>query len=272
MKKLIARLDDFFYKVILKNLLKTSKLGYGTIITGAESGVNFEHMYNNHPEGKFIIGRFIDKVLLNLPAVHATRGRKDDIKKIIWNEVQNNRLLGKKTRVLDLASGSARYLRELADEHRNGDIESVCIDKDKDCVSLGEKLAANENLKNVRFLKGDIFQLDHLRKLSSRQEWIPNIVVASGLFIYFNDNDVEKMIKEVYEFLPENGLIIFSSYENLNTRKLMRKTMSTSSGEKWTLYYRKPEHWISLLNRIGYRYPFIFRDRWEMNNIIVGRK
>jgi len=141
MKKLIARLDDFFYKVILKNLLKTSKLGYGTIITGAESGVNFEHMYNNHPEGKFIIGRFIDKVLLNLPAVHATRGRKDDIKKIIWNEVQNNRLLGKKTRVLDLASGSARYLRELADEHRNGDIESVCIDKDKDCVSLGEKLS-----------------------------------------------------------------------------------------------------------------------------------
>lgn len=272
MKKLIARLDDFFYKVILKNILKTSKLGYGTIVTGAESGVNFEHMYDNQPEGKFLIGRFIDKVLLDLPAVHATRGRKEDIKKILWNEIQNNRFQGKKTRVLDLASGSARYLRELGEEHRNGYIESICIDKDKECILLGQKLVAQENLKNIRFLKGDIFQLDHLRKLSFKRGWLPNVVVASGLFIYFNDIDVEKMINEIYKFLPENGLIIFSSYEKLNTRKLMRKTMSTSSGDQWTLYYRKPEHWISLLNKVGYHYPFIFRDHWEMNNIIVGRK
>lgn len=271
-KRALARLEDFFYRNILKNLLKLSKLGYGTIVTGAESGMNFEHMYNNRPEGKFIIGRFIDKALLNLPAVHATRGRKEDIKRILWNEVNNNRLMGRKTRVLDLASGGARYLRELAEEHRNGDVESICIDKDRTCVRLGNDLLSKEHLKNIRFFRGDIFHLNHLKDLSSKIRWLPNVIIASGLFIYFNNQMVEKMVREIFALLPREGVIIFSSYERLNTRKLMRKTMSTSSGEEWTLYYRKPDYWRGLLHRVGYEQIFILRDQWQMNNICTARK
>ena len=271
-KKAMVRLDDFVYKVLLKNLLKTSKLGYGTIVTGAESGANLEHMYNNRPEGSFIIGRYIDKALLNLSAVQATRGRKEDIKKVVWNEIANNKLLGRKTRVLDLASGGARYLRELAEEHRNGDIESICVDKDKTCVRLGEALAKKEDLRNIKFFKGDIFRLSHLKKFASRLNWTPNVTVASGLFIYFNNQMVEKMIGEIHDLLPWEGLLVFSSYENLNTRKLMRKTMSTSTGEEWTLYYRKPEYWRSLLYKTGFKQIFITRDKWQMNNICSARK
>lgn len=271
-KEISVHLDNFLYKVVLKNLLKTSKLGYGLVVTGAESGANFERMYNNRPEGSFIIGRYVDKALLKLPAVEATRGRKDDIKKVLWNEVNNNRLLGKKTRVLDLASGGARYLRELPEYHQNGDIESICIDKDETCVHLGEELTQREGLKNIRFFRGDIFKLEHLRKFSSRLNWTPNVMIAAGLFIYFNNQMVEKMIQEIYDLLPGEGLLIFSSYEQLNTRKLMRKTMATSSGKEWTLYYRKPDYWRALLHDIGFQQIFITRDKWQMNNIVTGRK
>lgn len=271
-KKILVHLDNFFYKVLLRNLLKTSKLGFGTIVTGAESGANFEHMYNNRPEGSFVIGRFADKALLNLPAVQATRGRKEDIKKVLWNEIGNNQLLGRKTQVLDLASGGARYLRELAEEHRKGEVESICIDKDQTCVQMGRELSRRERLSNIKFFRGNIFKLGHLRQLAHRLSWQPNVVVASGLFIYFNNQAVEKMIREIYELLLKDGLVVFSSYESLNTRKLMRKTMSTSSGEEWTLYYRKPEYWRMLLHEMGFRQIFITRDRWQMNNICTGRK
>lgn len=271
-KRILVHLDNFFYKVLLKNLLKTSRLGYGLVVTGAESGANFEHMYNNRPQGSFIIGRYVDKALLNLPAVHATRGRKEDIKKVLWNEVNNNHLLGKKTKVLDLAAGSARYLRELAEEHRNGDVESICIDKDGACVQLGRELTEKEGLKNIRFFRGDIFHLGHLRILASKLRWSPNVVVASGLFIYFSNQIVEKMILEIYDLLPKDGLLVFSSYENLNTKKLMRKAMATSSGKEWTLYYRKPDYWRSSLHNTGFRQVFITRDQWQMNNIISTRK
>ncbi len=271
-KKILVYLDNFLYKVILKNLLKTSKLGFGIIVTGAESGANFEHMYNNRPEGSFLIGRFVDKALLNLPAVQATRGRKEDIEKVVWNEVGNNRLLGRKTRVLDLASGGARYLRELAEEHHNGDVESICIDKDKLCVQMGKKLSAREGLKNIKFFRGDIFKLVHLRKFASKLNWIPDVVIASGLFIYHNNDATERMLREIYNFLPAEGLVIFSSYENLSSRKLMRKVGSTSAGEEWTLYYRKPDYWRNLLYKIGFRQIFILRDQWRMNNICTARK
>lgn len=271
-KRILAKCEDFWYRSILKNLLKTSKLGHGFVVTGAEAGTNFEHIYNNRSQGSFIIGKFIDRALLNLPAVKSTRGRKDDIKKVLWNEINNNKQLGVKTHVLDLASGGARYLREFVDEHHDGSLESICIDKDKSCVRLGEDLSKQEGLKNIKFVHGDLFRVNHLKSFAKRIKWKPNVVIASGLLIYFNDQTAEKIIREIYNILDSSGIIIFTSYEQLNTRKLMRKTMATSSGEEWVLYYRKPEFWRSLLHRIGFKNIFIFRDQWQMNNICTARK
>lgn len=272
LKRLIARLDDFIYRVILKNILKLSKLGHGFIVSGAESGENFEHIYNNKSKGALIVGKFIDRILLNLPSVRATRQRKEVIKAILREEIARNRFLKKKTKILDLASGGARYLRELKPEHDSGDVESLCVDKNLRCVRLGRLLAKQENLINLKFLRGDIFRMGHLKVLSQRMDWKPNVIIASGLFIYFNDQTVKQVLKEIYQYLPQNGAVVFQSYENLSSRKLMRKTSVTSSGEQWTLYYRKPEFWKKILNEIGFEDISVSRDEWRMNNICVARK
>lgn len=272
LKRLIARIDDFFYRVILRSLLKLSRLGYGCIVEGAESGENFEHIYNNKPKGVFLIGTLIDKILLNLPSVRATRARKEEIKKLLREEISRNRPAGHKTRVLDLASGGARYLRELKAEHESSDIESLCIDKNMRCVNLGRSLAGRENVKNLKFVRGDIFRMGHLKTISQQLDWKPNVIIASGLFIYFNDQTVERVLKEIYQFLPPTGVVIFQSYENLSSRKLMRKTSVTSSGDQWTLYYRKPEFWKGLLSVIGFQDISISRDEWQMNNVCFARK
>ena len=256
----------------MKNLLKTSKLGHGFVVTGAESGVNFEYIYNNRPRGSFIVGHLVDKALLSLPTTQATRRRKDDIRTAIWNEIQNNKYLGKKTRVLDLASGCARYIRELSDEHRSGDVESICIDKDLNCVRLGEDLSTKEGIPNIRFMKGDIFRLNRLVGFGLKLSWIPNVIIASGLFMYFNKEKVEEMLSEIYRFLPNEGLLVFSSYEKVVQRKLMRKTMATSTGEEWIIYCRKPEQVREILYRAGYKQIFITRDPWQMFNICSARK
>ena len=271
-KRLIARVDDFFYRVVLRSLLKLSKLGYGCVVEGAESGENFEHIYDNKPQGVFLIGMCIDKILLNLPSVRATRARKEEIKKILRAEISKNRSAGRKTRVLDLASGGARYLRELKTEHENGDIESLCIDKNMRCVNLGRSLAGRENVKNLKFVRGDIFRMGHLKTISQRIDWKPNVIIASGLFIYFNDQTVERVLKEINQFLLPKGVVVFQSYENLSSRKLMRKTSVTSSGDQWTLYYRKPEFWRGLLTEIGFNDISISRDEWQMNNVCSARK
>lgn len=272
LKRLIVRIDDFFYRVILRSILKLSRLGYGCVVEGAESGENYEHIYNNKPEGVFLIGTFIDKILLNLPSVRATRARKEEIKKLLRNEISRNQSAGLKTRVLDLASGGARYLRELKAEHESGDIESLCIDKKMRCVNLGRSLAGREGVQNLKFVCGDMFRMGHLKVLSQRIDWKPNVIIASGLFIYFNDEAVKRILKEIYQFLLPKGAVIFQSYENLTSRKLMRKTSVTSSGDPWTLYYRKPEFWRDLLASMGFKDISISRDEWQMNNVCFARK
>lgn len=271
-KRILVRLDNFFYRVILRNILKLSKLGYGFIVSGAELGENFEHIYNNKPQGVFLIGKFIDRVLLNLPSVQATRERKEEIKKILRKEISINGLAGRQTRILDLASGGARYLRELKAEHETGDAESLCIDRNMQCVNLGRTLAKREGLKHIKFLRADIFRLGYLKVISEHIHWKPNVIIASGLFIYFNDETVARILQEIYRSLPKGGLVIFQSYENLNSRKLMRKTSVTSTGEQWTLYYRKPFFWDQLLKKIGFEEIMITRDEWKMNNICFARK
>ncbi len=271
-KRALVVAEDLYYKKVIKNLLKTSKLGRGVVLTGAESGVNFEHIYNNKPEGSFLIGRYVDKALLSLKTAQATRGRKETIKKMLNNEIQNNRLFNRKTKILDLASGTARYLRELSEEHLTGAVESTCIDKDSACIKLGRDLVKRDGIPNIRFFRGNIFHLNHLRKLAYSLEWKPNVIIASGLFMYFNDDRVEEMLREIYDFLPPGGLLIFSSYERVGIRKLMRKTMTTSTGEPWILYYRKPEHVRHVLHKIGFEQIFVIRDQWEMSNICLGRK
>lgn len=266
------KIEDFFYTKILKTLLKTSKLGHGLVVDGAESGENYEHMYNGNAEGRYLIGKFVDQALLNLESVQSTVTRKDDVKMVVWNEVENNMVKGNKTKVLDLASGGARYLRELQKEHLSGALESICVDRESKCINLGKEKIKEEGLKNIRFIKGNIFALNKLNILAQRIAWKANVVIASGIFIYLDDDIVKKMLNEIYDYLAKDGLIIFTSYETIKSRKLMRKTMKTTTGETWILRYRKPEYWRELLVSIGFSDVFITRDRWRMNNICTARK
>src|SRR3989338_1097832 len=252
LSRVMVAVENIYYRKVLKQLMKISKLGYGLVVTGAEAGANFEHIYNNRPEGSYLIGRLIDHKLLNLRSAEATRIRKDTIRKLIWNEIESNKLLGRNTKVLDMASGSARYLRELVDEHQRGDVESVCVDKDISSVRLGRSLCEREGLVNMRFVLADIFHLGHLQEFGAQLDWHANVVVASGLFMYFNDSQIEAMLREIYAYLPPHGLVIFTSVERLEIKKLMRKALSVASGKEWVLYQRKPETLRVLLHRIGF--------------------
>ena len=92
-------------------------------------------------EGDGPLGWVVDWALLNLPAVKATRNRKDAILKILKNEIANNQLSGKKTYVIDVGAGTSRYLLDLAREYSAGSVEALSIDYDRESLNLGKKIA-----------------------------------------------------------------------------------------------------------------------------------
>ena len=266
-------LEDFFYKKIVRNLLLLSDLGRRSALGEAATGYNFDYMYENKAHGFFGVGLLIDKVLLNLPAVQATRNRRSSIVKILCNEIQNNKLKGKTTRILDLACGAGRYLTDIAKIYPNDKVEIVGVDLDSKSLALAKSLSEKESItKNrIRFVKGNVFKLSVLKKLGQQIEWRPNVVIASGLTVYINDDKVTTILKQIYEGLDKDGLVLIDSQESNPSRKLMEKALKTKEGA-WVLYYRPSEQWREWLNEFGFRNIVVSRDPWQMYNICSARK
>lgn len=268
-KAIIEKADDFWYKRILKNILFLSKLGKTSIEGESDSGINFDHMYQNAPAGANIFGVFIDRVLLNLPSVKATRNRKEIIIKILQNEVANNLILKRKARILDIASGPARYLVELLSGYNQDQIEILCIDKDRKSLNFGKILSRG---KPIRYARADVLKSEHLKNLAKKISWLPNIVLISGLFEYKSDVFVKRVLSEVHSSLENDGLFIFVSQVDNPSKKLMSKICTTSEGKRWELVYRNPETFRRWLLDLQFRDVIVSVDKWGMYEFCTCRK
>lgn len=266
-------LDDFLYKQVLRRIFLLSKLGQQSILGEASTGYNFDHMYENKPEGKFLIGKLIDRIVLNFPSVQATRNRKKNIMKILSDEIENLRIQNQPIRIIDAACGASRYMIELNDTYRDFACEVIGVDYDRKSLKLGSLLAQRYriNESHLRLVKGNVFHLEHLKRFGTKINWRPNIVVASGLIDYLDDDQVRVAFTEVYQGIENGGLFLFSSQESNPTRKLMEKICRTNEGP-WIIHYRKPAGLRRWLHETGFRDVMIGKDKWNMYNLCTARK
>ena len=268
-RRLLEKIDYIYYQKILRPLLSLSKLGRASILGRADSGLNFDHMYRNKPKGITPLGKFIDRVLLNLPSVKATRSRKDIIIKILQNEITNNIFLGEKTRIVDIASGPARYLAEVVNKINQDKIEILCIDRDRKALNFGKILGAK---KPIRYTKANILKIGKLKNFSKKVSWRPNIILSSGLLEYLSDKEARNILCDIYQMLEIEGLLIFVTQKDNPSKELMRKICRTQDGRSWELVYRDASIIRRWLLDIGFKYTVISADQWGMYEFCTTRK
>jgi len=266
-------LENFLYRKLIRSLMLTSRLGRRSVLGEAATGYNFDYMYQNKAGGTPIIGGLVDRALLNLPAVQATRDRRSNIVKILSNEIENHRTANQKTRIIDIACGAGRYLTDLNAALGSENVEIVGVDFDKQSLDLGKSLAKSCRIptSTLRFMKGNIFQLKRLKYLGRSVDWSPNVIVSSGLTVYIDDEKVIDLLKQVYDELDRDGLFVVDSQESNPSRKLMEKVCHTKEGS-WILHYRSPSFWRTQLRNTGFRDIIVSRDRWHMYNMCTARK
>ncbi|NQU94845.1 MAG: class I SAM-dependent methyltransferase family protein [Candidatus Omnitrophica bacterium] len=254
---------------IIKSIMAISKLGRNVIGGKADSGLNIDHMYRNRPKGVTRVGKFVDGVLLNLPSVKATRRKKDIIMKILRNEIANNILLNKKSKILDIASGPARYIVDVLTTYNQDKIDVLCLDSDKRSINFGKALAGK---RPIRYAKANVFKLAHLKALSRRISWIPNIIITTGFFEMLSDATFEDMLKDAYSHLEKNGLILFTAQSDNPSKKLMSKIGKKQDGQSWNMFFRTPEYLREMMINLNFRDVIISVDQWGMYEYCTGRK
>ena len=257
------------YKKIVKSILSISKLGRNVIGGNADSGLNIDHMYRNRPKGITRVGKVIDRVLLKLPSVKATRYKKDIIVKILHNEIANNILLKRKTKILDIASGPARYIVDAITSYDKDKIEVLCLDSDRKSINFGKVLAGK---MPIRYTKVNVFKLRHLKFLSKRISWVPNIIITTGFFEMLPDNIFYNMLKDAYTHIEKDGLMLFTSQADNPSKKLMAKIGKKQDGESWNMFFRAPEFLRETMIGLSFRDVIISVDQWGMYEYCTGRK
>jgi len=249
--------------------MSISKLGRTTVKGQADSGLNIDHMYRNDPKGITPIGKLVDRVLLNLPSVQATRYKKNIIGKILLNDISNNIILRKKTRIVDIASGPARYIVDAITSYNEGNVEVLCLDSDKKSISFGKVIAGK---KPMRYAKANVFKLKHLKTFAKKIFWMPNIVIATGFFEILPDEIFEKLLRDIYIHIDKDGLVLFTAQGSNPSKKLMSKIGKKQDGTEWNIYFRTPEYLREIMLKIGFRDVVISIDKWGIYEYCTGRK
>ncbi len=180
---------------------------------GPSSGVVHEYAYQNTPQGSGVLGRWIDRTFLGLRAWDSARQRIETSKEVLAELVAQRRAAGRPTVILDVASGTARYLRELALEQGGEDLVIVCHDRDPRQVMHGRQLIADEGLPRFTFSVGDA--TDESSYLTSQD---PDIVLAIGLFPYLHRDDAVRIVMRLaFSHLGPGGCFVCTTLAKPST-------------------------------------------------------
>lgn len=268
-QRLKNRAEDFFYKKIVRRIIFNSRVGRKSMMGYADSGINFDYLYRNCASGYTVFGKLIDRILLNLPSAKATQKRKENIEKLIRAKIQRNRSNGKKTRIVDLACGCSRYLVDAVSDADKAWVEALCIDRDENALQYGRKLAGD---KPILYRRADLSKLPRYRGISRKLQWKPNLVIASGLFTYYDDAFFKYICSEVHSYLEDGGVFLFDSFEYNPSDKLFKKLGLTKGGTPWVLRWRSRDYIASLIKETPFSDVHFSLDEWGIFILATARK
>lgn len=189
-----------------------------------------------------------DKWFQQLAASDAVRERKEDFKKMIYSYAQENK--GKNLRMMNLASGPAREIKELLEENESGLFSKIifdCYDQDVNSLNYAKQLLNSP--VNVNFFQKNAIRLALKKDIESEVGQKYDLIYSTGLFDYLDEKIAVRLVKNLARLLNPGGIMLISNVRD--------KYVSSSSiwmewiGE-WYLIYRKEEDFAQIFLNSGF--------------------
>lgn len=206
-----------------------------------------EDIYKNQPKTKGF-DRLWDNYFLQLAAAKATRERKSDFKKIIHEFIKKRKY--KNCRIMNLASGPAREIKELLESDSSNHFSRVsfdCYDFDNRAIDYAKRLL--NNARNVNFFQKNVVRLALKKDIKLD---IPNdydLIYSTGLFDYLDERVAMRLVRNLKKVLKKDGIILISN---------VRDKYSNSSvglmewATEWYLIYRTEEEFKKIFIDAGF--------------------
>jgi len=205
-----------------------------------------DDIYRNEPHTTGF-ERLWDNYFQQLATPKAIRERKEDFKKIIIDFIikKNN----KNIRIMNLASGPAREIKEIFESGTNNISLNVifdCYDIDTKAIEYAQQLLNNG--KNVNFFQKNAIRLALKKNIEEEIPYKYDLIYSTGLFDYLDERVATRLVSNLKKLLKQDGLMVISNARD--------KYSNSSAGwmewvAEWYLIYRTEDEFKKIFIDAG---------------------
>jgi SAM-dependent methyltransferase len=236
---------------------------------GFDSGVMLDHVYENKAEGRFLVGRLIDRIYLDAPGWSGIRNRGALLRDTIVAEAMKIAAGKKSVRLADLACGGGRYLVSALQmlRDRGIDVQATLRDYREENVRKAHENAAKAGIEAV-VEPGDAFSDADLRGLS-----VPDLVVVSGLHeIIDDDRLVRRHFTQIAALLAPGGRLIVTVQPDHPQVEFIARVLTSQSGRPWAMRLRSVDLVGAWARDAGFIVETVTMERRGIFGVLVARK
>ncbi|MBU9889011.1 MAG: class I SAM-dependent methyltransferase [Candidatus Omnitrophica bacterium] len=218
-----------------------------------------DDMYRNDPQTTGF-DRLFDNYAQMSPAANAIRNRKQDIKKFIAGVFKARK--ERSFRVMDLASGPCRDVKELLDEMAPvpGDIAVDCFDQDQGAIDYAKNLLGGY-ASFVHFYRENAVRIA-FKKDAPKEKY--DLIFSLGLFDYLDDRIAQRLIAALKKLLKDNGVMFIA---NFGAKYQNPSFYFLEWVGEWQLIYRNADDFKKIFLSAGFS-PEDLRTESEQQGII----
>lgn len=269
-----SSIKNLFWKLTKRNLKLGSKFSHGLKIgedTGYDSGSTLDFVYRNQGESKNILGNIIDQQYLNAIGWRGIRVRKQHIEQLLAKYAKILTKQRKDVRILDIAAGHGRYILDAVSELATPPKSVLLRDYSELNVESGTALIQERKLDNIaQFELGDAFDTASLAKVKPK----PNLVIVSGLYELFSDNDLlRQSLSGIHQAMLQGGFLIYTGQIwHPQQEFIARALTSHRQGDAWVMRLRSQAEMDALVEQAGFKKVDQCIDEFGIFTVSVAQK
>ena len=226
-----------------------------------------DHMYRGIPSGRGLVGKWIDRLLLNLPAARSMRRRCFAATGSMHAAFARHLLEHPSTpfRILTVPCGLPRDVRDFAASvaRRNPalfrQIEYTGMDLDPAVIAAARDYLAGSPLEHSRLLCGNALQ-------RSDYPEAPHFISSTGLGEFLDDTALERFYANVFAALAPGGTFFTSAAARGTGSASLLKTF------EFEVHYRTRTEVSRILARQAWDEVDLSHDRIGLQTFVHARK
>ena len=241
------------------------------LTTGFDSGSSLDYVYLNKSHGAFLVGKLIDRAYLNAIGWRGIRERRLNLVRAIVEAAQQLHVAGQALRLADVAAGHGRYILDAVEKLPERPQSILLRDFSDLNIHHGRALIAEKRFEDIaRFELGDAFDESALQALTPR----PNVVVVSGLYELFSNNDlVMRSLRGLASAVDFGGYLVYTGQPWHPQIEMIARTLTSHRDHQaWVMRRRTQAELDELVSTAGFSKIDQWIDDWGIFTVSLARR